>query len=85
MDAASADRGKPSPDPYLVAAERLGARPEDCLVIEDTPSGVQAGVSAGMTVWSVNAPVPVAGAHRHFATLRDAASDILSWTACSAR
>ena len=81
VDAASADRGKPSPDPYLFAAERLGARPEDCLVIEDTPSGVQAGVSAGMTVWSVNSPVSVAGAHRHFETLRDASSDILSWTA----
>ena len=84
VDAAAVDRGKPSPDPYLFAAERLGARPGDCLVVEDTPSGVQAGVSAGMTVWSVNSPVPVAGAHRHFATLRDASSDILSWTARTA-
>lgn len=84
VDAAAAVRGKPSPDPYLFAAGRLGARPEVCLVIEDSPSGVQAGVSAGMTVWSVNSPGPVPGAHRHFVSLRDASSAILSWTPRSA-
>lgn len=83
VDAAAVDRGKPSPDPYLYAAARLGTRPEDCLVIEDTPSGVQAGVSAGMTVWSVNSSLPVAGANRHFVTLRDGLPDILNWSARS--
>ena len=39
---------KPSPDGYLLAAERLGVRPADCLVIEDTPVGVAAGQAAGM-------------------------------------
>jgi sugar-phosphatase len=46
-------RGKPSPDPYLEAARRLGAAPEDCLVIEDAPAGIAAGNAAGMTVWAV--------------------------------
>jgi mannitol-1-/sugar-/sorbitol-6-phosphatase len=47
------ERGKPHPDPYLAAAAALGAHPEDCLVIEDAPAGVEAGRAAGMTVWAV--------------------------------
>ncbi len=53
--------------------------PGDCLVIEDSPSGVAAGVAAGMTVWSVNRAEPLPGADRAYATLRDAASDILAF------
>ena len=44
-------RSKPYPDVYLAAAAHLGADPRHCLVIEDTPTGVQAGVAAGATVW----------------------------------
>ena len=40
-------RGKPSPDLYLLAAERLGARPEACLAIEDSNPGVTAAHAAG--------------------------------------
>ncbi len=83
VDAAAVGQGKPSPVPYLFAAELLGARPEFCLVIEDTPSGVQAGLSAGMTVWSVNAADPVSGSHRHFETLLDASSAILGFASRS--
>jgi HAD superfamily hydrolase (TIGR01509 family) len=39
---------KPDPEPYLVAAERLGVAPADCLVFEDTEMGVQAATAAGM-------------------------------------
>jgi sugar-phosphatase len=46
-------RGKPAPDPYLLAAERLGADPARCLVLEDAPAGIAAGRAAGMTVWAV--------------------------------
>ncbi|MEJ1967610.1 MAG: HAD-IA family hydrolase [Rhizomicrobium sp.] len=42
---------KPAPDLFLHAAKALDARPEDCLVIEDTVNGVTAGRAAGMTVW----------------------------------
>ncbi|WP_053747608.1 HAD-IA family hydrolase [Streptomyces sp. MMG1533] len=79
VDAAAVAEGKPSPVPYLLAAERLGARPEDCLVVEDAPSGVEAGLRAGMTVWGVNAPTAVAGVHRHFGSLRAAVPDILAF------
>jgi sugar-phosphatase len=46
-------RGKPAPDAYLVAAQALGAEPRECVVIEDSPAGVNAGRAAGMTVWAV--------------------------------
>ncbi|MFC7262768.1 HAD-IA family hydrolase [Streptomyces lutosisoli] len=79
VDAAAVAEGKPSPVPYLLAAEQLGAQPENCLVIEDAPSGVEAGLRAGMTVWGVNAAVAVAGVHRHFGSLREAVPDILAY------
>jgi mannitol-1-/sugar-/sorbitol-6-phosphatase len=46
-------RGKPHPDPYLAGAAALDADPEDCLVIEDAPAGIEAAHAAGMTVWAV--------------------------------
>jgi len=42
--------GKPAPDLFLYAAGVMGARPAGCVVIEDSPLGVAAGVAAGMTV-----------------------------------
>ena len=45
--------GKPHPEAYLKGAEILGVSPEDCVVIEDAPSGIRAGKSAGMTVVAV--------------------------------
>jgi beta-phosphoglucomutase-like phosphatase (HAD superfamily) len=41
-------RGKPEPDGYLLAAKRLGVKPENCLVIEDAIVGVTAARRAGM-------------------------------------
>jgi HAD superfamily hydrolase (TIGR01509 family) len=45
------ERGKPAPDLFLHAAERMQADPSRTLVIEDSISGVRAGKAAGMTVW----------------------------------
>lgn len=42
------ERGKPAPDPFLEAARRLGVNPEDCLVFEDSPTGIEAARAAGM-------------------------------------
>ena len=73
----------PSPeiDENLLAAERLAVAPEACLVIEDSPSGVQAAKAAGMEVVGL-----LAGAHirpGHDARLRAAGADHLaaSWGA----
>lgn len=45
------ERGKPAPDLFLYAAERMQADPRRTLVIEDSISGIKAGKAAGMTVW----------------------------------
>lgn len=44
-------QGKPAPDLFLHAAARCGADPARCLVIEDSLTGIRAGLAAGMTVW----------------------------------
>ena len=41
-------RGKPDPEPFLLAAERLGVAPKDCLVFEDAEVGIRAATAAGM-------------------------------------
>lgn len=43
-------RGKPAPDPFLRAAEALGAAPGACLALEDSPHGLRAAAAAGMAV-----------------------------------
>jgi mannitol-1-/sugar-/sorbitol-6-phosphatase len=47
------ERGKPDPEPYRRGAELLGFRPEECVVVEDAPSGVGAGIAAGCRVLGV--------------------------------
>jgi HAD superfamily hydrolase (TIGR01509 family) len=46
-------RGKPDPDIFLLAAERLGLLPGDCYVLEDSPNGIRAGHRAGCSVLMV--------------------------------
>jgi sugar-phosphatase len=50
--------GKPDPEPYLRGAEVLGVKAEDCVVFEDAPSGVRAGVAAGCRVVGVMGTTP---------------------------
>lgn len=63
-------RGKPHPDIFLFAAERMGVEPHDALVIEDSVGGVQAAVAAGMTVIGLLAASHIREGHA--ARLREA-------------
>ena len=51
------DRGKPAPDIFLLTAQRLNANPKNCLVFEDSLSGMKAAIAAGMSVAVVPDPV----------------------------
>ncbi len=48
--------GKPQPDAYLLGAERLGLSAPECVVVEDAPAGIIAGLEAGSAVVAVNPP-----------------------------
>jgi mannitol-1-/sugar-/sorbitol-6-phosphatase len=50
--------GKPAPDAYLLAAHRLHTNPADCVVVEDAPTGIQAGKAAGMKVIGIASSHP---------------------------
>lgn len=79
--------GKPAPDLFLHAADKMAAQPARTLVIEDSVSGVQAGKAAGMTVWGFvggshyrerdgQAILSGAGADRVFARMSDFWKDV---------
>ena len=54
-------KGKPDPEPYLLAAERLGVAPERCLAFEDSPLGLTSARAAGMRVIAVAGTAPHVG------------------------
>lgn len=66
---------KPDPRLFLLAAERMGVAPEHCAVVEDSLPGIEAGLAAGMHVFSLHAPdslpAGIAGQITHIAGLAD--------------
>lgn len=68
VTSADVQRGKPNPDPYLVAASRLGIEPAACLVVEDSVNGVRSGKAAGCVVVGITTTFAAAA-------LREAGAD----------
>jgi beta-phosphoglucomutase len=69
VDRTQVERTKPAPDLFLLAAARVGASPRRALVFEDSPSGVAAGIAAGMRVIALTTSEPaerLAAAHGIF-------------------
>lgn len=71
------DRGKPAPDVFLTAAERLGVAPDNCLVVEDATTGAEAAVAAGMRVVIVHRGGKLVVGHASVSTID--ATLIRSW------
>lgn len=72
--------GKPSPEGYLTAAARLSVDPTHCVVVEDSPAGIEAGLAAGCTVYAVAStlsPHELGHAHACFPSLREAARELM--------
>lgn len=67
------EHGKPAPDIFLRAAERLAVAPERCLVVEDSLVGVSAGRAAGMRVAALSTTFPASALAEADVVLRDAA------------
>jgi len=81
-------RPKPAPDLFLHAASTLGYLPARCLVVEDTPTGVRAGVAAGMRVFGFGArsrvtPLLDAGAHETFRAMGELTALVERWVRSS--
>ena len=73
------EHGKPDPEPYLKAARALGARPSECLILEDSPPGVASGVAAGIPVIAILTSYSVAelpGAVAYLETLEPLAETV---------
>ena len=84
VDGAAVSRGKLDPEGYLLAAAQLGARPADCLVVEDAPAGIDAGRRAGMTVLALttsHAPDQLRHADVVVDSLTRAQPHVLAWMA----
>ncbi|MBP5498142.1 MAG: HAD-IA family hydrolase [Muribaculaceae bacterium] len=82
ITAADVSHGKPNPEPYLKGMSKMGAKPNQCMVIENAPLGVQAGHAAGcFTIGITTGPIPQkdllkAGADLVFPSMEDFAKEL---------
>jgi HAD superfamily hydrolase (TIGR01509 family) len=88
FSASEVPNGKPAADLFLLAAARMQVEPRDCIVVEDSPAGVQAAAAAGMTAIGfvggshadagLGAQLAAAGAHTIIADMRQLKSTIVA-------
>ena len=71
-------QSKPAPDIYLAAADALGVRPENCLVLEDSPNGLKSGRAAGMRTCMVPDRIPFTETLKPYVDdVRDSLHDVI--------
>ncbi|MDO4287774.1 MAG: HAD family phosphatase [Eubacterium sp.] len=72
--------GKPAPDIYLKAAQKLGVKPEECLVLEDSPAGIAAGAAAGMkTIMVPDMIAPTDKERAEAEMIADSLEEVIPW------
>ena len=76
VDGNDVSTAKPDPEVFLIAAERLGKDPKDCIVIEDAFAGVQAANSAGMTSIAIGDPEVLRGADYNLTSTKELTVDL---------
>ena len=76
VDGNDVSTAKPDPEVFLIAAEKLGKEPEDCIVIEDAFAGVQAANSAGMTSVAIGDPHVLTGADHNLRSTSELTVDL---------
>ena len=77
VDGNDISKSKPDPEVFLLAAEKLGTAPEDCVVIEDADAGVEAALSAGMKVIGVGSASNNSQATFSLESLLDVSADVV--------
>lgn len=76
-DGNSVENAKPAPDLFLHAAKNLGLKPEECVVLEDAESGVEAALAANMKAVGVGPAERVGKAHLVYANVSDIDFDVI--------
>lgn len=86
VDGDSSQRGKPAPDPYLIAVQRLQLSAENCCVIENAPLGIMSAVAANLICFAIKGPsslseatLKAAGAHRVYEDIEGLKEDIFRY------
>jgi HAD superfamily hydrolase (TIGR01509 family) len=76
FSASMVEHGKPAPDLFLHAASKMGFDPGECIVVEDSPAGIQAAKAAGMRVFAFTG-ASHARTERHLHSLRELSPDVV--------
>lgn len=76
VDGNDVSTAKPDPEVFLIAAERLGKDPEDCVVIEDAAAGVKAANAAGMISVAIGDPEVLKGANHNLKSTEELTVDL---------
>ena len=76
VDGNDVSTAKPDPEVFLIAAEKLGKDPKECVVIEDALAGIQAANSAGMTSVAIGDPKVLSGADHNLSNTKELTIDL---------